>query len=293
MAVEAAITALDQIAKAIEARECILFLGAGAHAGPPPEWAAHYPPEQRPPIGSQLSQALARQLRLEERFPHEDPANLQRVSLFYEIEQGRGALIDAVTREVAEGTEPSPMLGALARLDFPVVITTNYDRLFERALYAAGKEPRVSIYDPEDVPTVDYPRPTAESPVVWKIHGDVSRRESVVITDEDYIQFVLRMSSKEPYDPFPRRLKVQLVDWTTVFVGYSLLDYNLRLLFKTLRWQIDRSAFPAMYSVDFKPDPLILDVYEKQRRYLKFIAQNVWSFVPALSLRVTGKELEP
>ena len=36
-----------------------------------------------------------------------------------------------------------------------------------------------------------------------------------------------------------------------------------------------------MYSVDVSPDPLILDVWQSQRRYVKFIAQDVWSFVPA------------
>ena len=35
------------------------------------------------------------------------------------------------------------------------------------------------------------------------------------------------------------------------------------------------------YFVDFQPDALILDVWQGQRRYVKFIAQAVWSFVPA------------
>ena len=48
-----------------------------------------------------------------------------------------------------------------------------------------------------------------------------------------------------------------------------------------------------MYSVDLLPDPLILDVWQSQRRYVKFIAQDVWSFVPSLYERVRGKELKP
>ena len=118
--------------------------------------------------------------------------------------------------------------------------------------------------------------------MVFKIHGDVSVPESIVITDEDYIQFVLRMSSKEPYDPVPLTLKYYLTRWTTLFVGYSLLDYNLRLLFKTLRWKVDVARLPDMYSVDYEPDPLIVDVWHNQRRYINFIAQDVWAFVPRL-----------
>ena len=131
----------------------------------------------------------------------------------------------------------------------------------------------------------------SQSPILFKIHGDISRPETIVVTDEDYIQFVLRMSNKDPYDPLPLTLKFYLTGWTTLFVGYSLLDYNLRLLFKTLRWKIDSANVPDMYSVDYHPDPLIFDVWDNQRRYVKFIAQDVWAFVPRLYELVLGKEL--
>ena len=285
--------ALDLVAKAVGEQECILFLGAGVHAPPPAGSAFAYPAERRPPIGAALSRTLAGDCDLATLVPREDPGNLQRVALAYEIAFSRSRLVEAVTDAVHVGKEPSPMLRALAQLDFPVVITTNYDQLFEIALRDAGKQPRVAIYTPKLEETIDYRKPTAQSPIVFKIHGDISRPETLVITDEDYIDFVLRMSNKEPYDPLPRRLKVYLTDWTTLFVGYSLLDYNLRLLFKTLRWKIDNANLPDMYSVDFEPDPLIMNVWQSQRRYLKFIAQDVWAFAPRLYELVVGKELSP
>lgn len=284
---------VELLAQAVSMKRCILFLGAGVHAPPPADSAFAYPAERRPPIGSALSQNLAMSCNLAARFPGEDSSNLQRVALFYEIARSRHQLVDAVTTAVQTGKQPSPMLEALARLDFPLVITTNYDQLLENALRAAGKEPRVAVYTPRLEPTTDYRDPTAESPIVFKIHGDVSRPESIVITDEDYIQFVLRMSNKDPYDPVPLTLKYYLTGWTTLFVGYSLLDYNLRLLFKTLRWKIDSASVPDMYSVDYHPDPLIFDVWHNQRRYVKFIAQDVWAFVPRLYELVLGKELSP
>jgi hypothetical protein len=285
--------ALEFVADTVRAQECILFLGAGVHAPPPAGSTFAYPAERRPPIGPALSRKLAEDCGLTKRLPREEPGNLQRVALAYEIAFSRARLVDAISDAVHVSKEPSPMLRALAQLDFPVVITTNYDQLFEKALREAGKEPRVAIYTPKLVETTDYRKPTAQSPIVFKIHGDISRPETIVVTDEDYIDFVLRMSNKEPYDPLPRRLKVYLTDWTTLFVGYSLLDYNLRLLFKTLRWKIDNANLPDMYSVDFAPDPLIMDVWQSQRRYVKFIAQDVWAFAPRLYELVTGKELSP
>ena len=281
------------IADAISHQRCILFLGAGVHAPPPDQSLFEYPAEQRPPIGAALSRKLAASCDLSEQLPGEDPANLQRVALCYEIARTRRQLVDAVIEAVQTGKRPSPMLRALAELDFPLVITTNYDQLFESALTAADKPPRVAVYRPNREVMEDYHDLAAERPIVFKIHGDIQRPETIVITDEDYIQFVLRMSDKEPYDPVPLMLKYHLTEWTTLFVGYSLLDYNLRLLFKTLRWKIDLASVPDMYSVDYRPDPLILAVWSNQRRYVKFIAQDVWTFVPRLYERVLGKEFQP
>ena len=281
---------VDQISDAIRKRQCILFLGAAVHAPPPDGSDFVYPEAVRPPLGSALSLSLAQKCGLDGRFPHEDPKDLQRVALFYEIDRTRRQLVEAIREAVHVGKKPSPMLRALAELDFPRVVTTNYDQLFESALRSAGKDPRVSVYTPRREPTRDFPSPTPESPIVFKIHGDIDHEESIVVTDEDYIKFLLRMSDKDPYDPVPLKLKADLTEWTTLFVGYSLLDYNLRVLFQALRWGIDPAYQPDMFSVDFSPDPLILYVW-KTRESLKFVVQNVWAFVPELYERVLGKAI--
>lgn len=284
---------IGTIAEAISQKQCILFLGAGVHAPPPDESPFEYPAEQRPPIGAALSQKLTASCDLSGKLRKEEMSNLQRVALAYEITRTRHQLVKAVSEQVQTGKRPSPMLRALAELSFPLVITTNYDQLFESALHAAGKPPRVVVYQPNRNATKDYRDLKVESPIIFKIHGDIEDPETIVITDEDYIQFVLRMSDKEPYDPVPLMLRYYLTEWTTLFVGYSLLDYNLRLLFKTLRWKIDSANVPEMYSVDYRPDPLILDIWSNQLRYVKFIAQDVWAFVPRLYERVLGKEFQP
>lgn len=285
--------ALEFIGEAINRQQCILFLGAGVHAPPPDGSGFEYPSHLRPPVGSQLSKLLAERCQLSRHAPDEDPENLQRVSLFYEITRNRAQLVESVVEAVHAGKQPSPMLRALAELDFPLIITTNYDQLLEQALRDVDKQPRQMVYTPSElVPTPDRRDQTVMSPIVVKLHGDVFTPESIVITDEDYIRFVLRMNDKLPYNPIPLSLKFFLTGWTTLFVGYSLLDYNLRLLFMTLRWGTDKANLPAMYSVDFHPDPLILSVWDNQQRYLKFIVQDVWEFVPRLYRLVRGKEFE-
>src|SRR5829696_8854748 len=63
--------ALDFLANEIRGKQCVLFLGAGVHAGPPEGSPFVYPAEHRPPIGKALSRELARRISLDERYPEE------------------------------------------------------------------------------------------------------------------------------------------------------------------------------------------------------------------------------
>lgn len=282
------------IAQAVARGQCILFLGAGVHFSPPDGSSYTYPEDKRPPTGGSLSEGLAEKCGFLERFPQASPRDLPRVSLYYEVRFSRQQLMREIRGAVHDGKEPSPVLRALAHLNFPLVITTNYDQLFEQALRDVGKAPIVSIYQPEEnVPTVDYQDgdPDEQHPFVLKLHGDVLQTASIVITDEDYIQFVLRMSDKEPFHPIPLTAKYRFTKWPTLFVGYSLIDYNLRLLFKTLRWKLDPANFPLTYSIDPYPDPLILDVWYNRRRYVQFVTQDVWTFVPTLYQMIKRTEM--
>jgi hypothetical protein len=296
------------IAERIKVGRCILFLGSAIHAAAPPDSPYDYPKDKCPPIGAQLSERLA----IACNYPDKDRENLQRVAWYYEhTMQFRSRLVDEVKAAVYTGREPSPVLRGLARLRFPLVITTNYDQLYEDALNQIARESAraegaseedaskvqaafdKSIYSPRDtVKTKDCAEvPTTDLPYILKIHGDVKDRDSIVITDEDYIQFVLRMGDEHPYRPIGKNLLTHLFDWPTLFIGYRLSDYNLRLLFKTLRWKLDPGDIPPTFSVDLQPDVLIRDVWQLQRRYIRFIKKNLWHFVPDLYREVTGEEM--
>ena len=289
--------AFDDIASIVKTGECNLFLGSGVHAPPPAAiTGCSVSPKDLPPIGAGLSRHLATSFGYDHRFPAEDITNLQRVSQFVESEAGRPRLIDEITAAVAKGKKPSPVLHALAELNFPVVITTNYDSLFEQALAVRGKmpAPTLSVYEANENgpprPTVDTTnKPAPDAPFVFKMHGDIRQRRSIVITEEDYIQFILRFRDLEPYHSIPKAVLAAVTTAPTLFIGYSLRDYNLRVWLKMLRKIVDAADFRDIYSVDFRPDPIIFDVWSSQRRYVNFIASDVWEFVPKLYQAVTGK----
>lgn len=285
--------ALEEISEQVRDGRCILFLGSAVHAKPPAGSPFTYPPEQRPAMAGELSDALAKRC---ERHAFFDPARdkaLQRVALFYELGRSRRQLIDEIAHWVQRDKQPSPMLRALAELDFPVVLTTNYDDLYEQALRALGKDPLVFVYSRDRCPKVTMEDLTSERPVVFKLHGDILRRESIVVTEDDYIDFVGQMTAKRHQHPIPLAIKSLMKTYATLFLGYSLADYNLRILFRLLQWKTDEALYPPVYSVDLYPDALLREVWEGRRRYLRFVVEDVWKFVPDLYEQVLDKELRP
>jgi hypothetical protein len=280
---------LRVIADAVEERHCLLFLGAGVHAPPPDGSRFEYPEAARPPLASALSEQLAAKSFLRGDHPGESPTDLRRIALFFEHANGRRRLVEEVRRMVQVGKRPSPVVRALAELDFPVVITTNYDRLFEEALVAAGKNPRLLIDTPaarRGKPPPPIEDPTPESPVVIKPHGDIEHPETIVVTDEDYIHFTLRLHALSQYGSRPR---YEMDHWTALIVGYSMLDYDFRLVY-TAYVPDDSYGVGPRYAVDVAPDALLATVW-KHRRRMHFIRQNIWDFVPELYRAVLGKEM--
>jgi hypothetical protein len=295
-----------EIIDKIKEAKCILFLGSMASA--PASEGCPYKYVKAPPGGAELSRRLAKACA----YPFEDDTNLQRVSLFFEFRKdgSRQSLVDTITREIggwedgadAGGTpsripfEPSPALHMLAALPFPIIITTNYDKLFDIALNRANtrkgrfKTPLLRVYDPHEPPDFVPLDPEEDKPVFCKLHGDIDTPDSLVVTEEDYITFIQLMTDRDKH-PMHENLRARVNSWPVLFIGYSLKDYNLRLLFKTLRWNLSPADYPMSLSVDPYPDDIIVTILQRgEKPVVNFVRENLWGVVPQLYRDVIGKE---
>ena len=154
----------------------------------------------------------------------------------------------------------------LARLNLPVYITTNYDLFMEAALEAEGKKPvsdfcrwnddlrtpleRAGI---QDLFSKKYiPKP--ENPLVYHLYGlyclkpeyrsvqvgkkgwfhdidtEMSLASSLVLTEEDYINFALSLSSEGIVDLVPSIISISLSMSSLLFIGYNLDDIGFRII---------------------------------------------------------------
>lgn len=105
-------------------------------------------------------------------------------------------------------------------LDCPYIYTTNYDQCLEFAFSKLFSTNRYkSVVTLQDICQLK-----AEEPAIYKFHGDMSVPSSIILTESDYFR---RMNFEDCMD---LRLRSDLMQYSFLFLGYSLADTNLRYL---------------------------------------------------------------
>lgn len=216
------------LVKHIRRGKCTPFIGAGACC--------------TLPKGSELALDWAR----ENDYPLEDKKDLQRVSQFIAITQDAASLKDDLVEilrskpypDFAAENEPHALL---ADLELPVYITTNYDDFMLQALRKRERKVRVDfarwanevnrvriksvLFDEEY-------EPTAQEPVVFHLHGNCEHPASMVLTEEDYVDYLINLSKNA--DMLPPIINESLASSSLMFIGYSLNDWTLRFILRGL-----------------------------------------------------------
>jgi len=133
---------------------------------------------------------------------------------------------------------------ALIDMSLPLIYTTNYDRIIERA-FELRKIPCHTIANIDDI-AIAPPRATH----VVKFHGTFSDDASLVLTESSYFD---RLEFESAIDI---KLRADVLGKCLLFIGYSLSDINIRyMLYKLskLRQRVRRGAdrLPNAYMVTF------------------------------------------
>lgn len=245
----------SRVAQLLANGEVIPFLGAGANLCDRPEGAA-WELGRFPPSGNELALALAERSL----YPDPDDADLLRVSQYVNATLGAGRLYRYLHAVFDADYPPSSLHRLLARLPALlrergrpqlVVLTTNYDDLVESALVEAGERFDVVWYEakpgplqgrflhrPPEGPIVEIELPNkytglalAERPVVLKLHGAIDRadwkRDSYVVTEDSYIDY---LAGRDVGEQMPFTLRERMADSHFLFFGYSMRDWNLRVI---------------------------------------------------------------
>lgn len=252
----------------LQAGDCTPFLGAGACHGTLPS-------------GHELSQIWATDYG----YPFVDHHDLPRVMQYAAIsmrdhvtvkQQVARTLTGMSCPDFTNGAEPH---GLLASFPLPVYLTTNYDDFMVSALRLAGKRPLAAVcpwYDqaPRDarLATDDEFVPHAGEPIVYHLHGSWQEPRSLVLTEEDYLEFLINLAMDHASDGqrlIPTSILPSLTARPLLFVGYSLQDWTFRVIFHGLRRTVAGVQQRRHVSVQLPP-PATADpnVRERAEQYL-------------------------
>jgi hypothetical protein len=276
-----------RLVRRIERGKCTPFLGAGASAG-------------ALPVGSVVARRWAKQLG----YPLPDSHDLSRVAQYVAIVSGDAMAPKEEIQEWFEDVSPPDFADreepyvVLASLPLPVYVTTNYDDFMMQALLAAGKQPVQEICRWTDRPSVlarasvfDRPEgfePTPEQPVVFHLHGILELPESLVLTEDDYVDFLVQIAD---VDVVPARIREALADSMLLFLGYRLADWNFRVLYRGLVEKIDASGRRSNVTVQLHPDgaPAGAAIQYLERYYGAMSVRVFWGDLRAFTAKL-GQE---
>ena len=240
----------DSLLRRIQDGNCTPFIGPEVYDGIIP--ADH-----------EIAQSWAE----EHAYPLGDVQNLPRVAQFLATTRDPAFPTEEIARRLKnnnarpnfrDGSEPHSFL---AGLPLPIYITANYDDFMMQALdhrlRAATRELcRWNSYVKE-IPSVFDPGSNFEAgparPVVFHLFGHTQAPESMVLTEDDYLDFLVAISRRA--EIIPLRIQKALVKTSLLFIGFQLNDLRFRVLFRGIIASLERSLRRIRIAVQVAPKP--------------------------------------
>jgi hypothetical protein len=256
----------------IKNKRCTPFIGAGASF----PWL---------PLGSQIAQDWAQQYE----YPLEDNGELDKVSQFVGILNDDEMFPKMELCNIITGVVPpdftkykdSPY-AILSKINFPIYITTNYDKFMEEALKNIGRIPdseycrwneAIELAGENSLFLDSEYKPTESRPLVYHLHGSIDIPQSIVLTERDYIYFLINLSKDERL--LPTAIRKALASTSLLFIGYSLGDINFRVIFQGIMSIVKPHFQLPSIAVQLPPN-YDEDKKEKIMKYLNRYTKNMF-----------------
>jgi SIR2-like domain len=273
----------EVVCKAILRGKVVPFLGAGVNlCNRPPGATWTWDAKDLLPSGGELAEALAEKLHRPQPVtcvnpecrcpqPERDLVKVSQEIVTYLKDGELRETVHSVFQGKPQVTQVHDFLASIGAAKnpnrdedrYPLIVTTNYDDMMERAYRAKGLPYEVVFYRPEDgaagsfyhvvedggyrvedgaakpiKPANAYPHQFCKHrPTILKIHGTIDRTSPpkdarFVITEDQYIDYLAQGALE---NLLPATLLAKLQNHYLLFLGYSLRDWNLRVFLRKLR----------------------------------------------------------
>ncbi|MCI0399569.1 MAG: SIR2 family protein [Chloroflexi bacterium] len=245
-------------------------------------------------------------------YPLVDSGDLARVAQYLAVKFDPYFPKETLQRQIGstslpDFTAPNQPHAVLASLDLPIYVTTNYDNFMVEALKHRKKDPKVelcrwnSALKRSQISVLESGyEPTPANPLVYHLNGHCEVLESLVVTEDDYLDFLVNISNAE--FQLPSRIQRALVGASLLFIGYNPTDWDFRVLFRGLVAATDASLRRISVTVQLPPVPTdtpaptlqkvreyLSEYFDLADRHLRVYWGTVEEFMTELNQRWQGK----
>ena len=183
-------------------------------------------------------------------------------------------LLDMAAQRCQENPEhPYRML---ADLRAPIYVNASCETLFRRVLRHHGAQPDELAAswrsgEGKEVPKQPRPKsatPTAERPWVYHVFGLFEKRETMVLTEDDFFDYLIATAKSDLLLP---SLMGRLMQSSLLFLGFRLDDWRFRVLFRMIVTRQGRGTLDSLshVGVQINPDEQNLLDVEGARKYIE------------------------
>ncbi len=210
----------------IHAGECVLVLG------PRITMPSAVAPDQVP-----IDAYLERKLREDLGDASASASGLRDTIAQYEQRNGATVLRSLYQQFVSQlDNQTTDLHRDLATLPFRLVLMATPDRMMVQAFRDVGKSGvREAYYDYSAATSEAWlSLPSEEQPVVYSLFGRHDHPESMVLTDKNLLDYLVRITKETPKLPDPVRATLRAPSTSFLFVGFGFTSWWLRLFLKVL-----------------------------------------------------------
>jgi hypothetical protein len=180
-------------------------------------------------------------------------------------------VIEAVGKVLRDRDKGDPYR-VVAALPAAVFVTTGWTDLLQDALRARGKEPVTRSFrwiGGKDQPRrrTPIPAPAVESPLVYHLFGRLDDPDSLVLTQDDYFEWLTAWIGRRSDIPGP--VMNALTNNSLLFLGYRLDDSDFRVVFQSIKSFLGGIGTRRLQhvGVQLKPENQMIEP-EAAQRYL-------------------------
>ncbi len=128
-----------------------------------------------------------------------------------------------ITDNISDVIVDAPLSKAIFEINPAHIITTNYDTLLENSTSVFCEQYEVIFKDCHLLNS-------NKNKYIIKMHGDINHPETIILKERDYLDYSQNHVLIEMF------MKSLLTDHTLIFLGYSLNDYNIKLIISWLNY---------------------------------------------------------